>query len=981
MPERFGMVRAALLSVPDAARLLAADDSDDPLVVTAIALAAEPHVIEPSGSSPRAHATISRYISRMGGRATPYGLFAGTAAVGVGGARRLALQPSTHHRARVRVDVGALEKGLAEALDEVEIERWPVRRNPTVHRAGEQLRYTKTGDASADVVMLRPTPAIETLLRALGPDDEVLGAELIDLLQAASPATPRAALRDFLARLLDGQLLLRSVALIKPGVEPGQLAATALERVGDAERLDSLRTLLSTVCGPQPLNPQLHRRLFKAWDSAAERFAAFRAVPRHVRFHVDLELSMREASIDDRTVGDLESALGRVETVGHRHDILADFREAFRRRYEDAEVPLLHALDSESGLPGSDRRKVSRLAVDAGVRSEPGRTPGQQVRPEVVAVLDDWLVTGRDPDIGHLPAVAHPSARAVHAALLDDHQGRFHSVLLGGHQRTAAALLARFCLGRPRLADALREWTALEAAADGPDGPAIHAELVHNPGGRVGNVLIRPRVFDDAIALGGGAGATLGLDRLLLRLEGDSLLLRDRETGQPVVVALSSAHNVAGPDLDPVYRFLGDLAHPDVVMWTWGALGRLSHLPRVTCGAVIVALEQWRLRRDEIRRVLGAQDPAVELRRLLPGLGSRRWVGQGLYDQVLPIDLSSTRSVIVVLSRCVNFEDVELVELPHLESPAVAGPTGGHVGEVVLPLRGRGHSHRSGHGPAVPFDPAAGAGWVYFRYYTGVAGADLVVARAHRLARSLTRDGAVRGWFFVRYDDSGYHVRVRMRVALPDARGAVVAAMDRLGAALRDEQVVTSVLMDDYVPEVSRYGGPLGLARAESLFAADSDDVAGFVNERPDEQLRLYRAVADVLHWCSVLFASYQEGQQFLRSCGAGLGLSFAAAGNRQGRFFREHRRRLDDFLAGYEADPALAPRLRELRDAVVPRGQAFSHDVLGSALHMHCDRLFAADARRLEYLAYDLATRKLREYQARGEPRTGPREEPDADG
>ena len=36
--------------------------------------------------------------------------------------------------------------------------------------------------------------------------------------------------------------------------------------------------------------------------------------------------------------------------------------------------------------------------------------------------------------------------------------------------------------------------------------------------------------------------------------------------------------------------------------------------------------------------------------------------------------------------------------------------------------------------------------------------------------------------------------------------------------------------------------------------------------------------------------------------------------------------------------------------------------------MHMHCNRLFAVDGRRLEYLAYELAGRKIREQAARGE-------------
>ena len=75
--------------------------------------------------------------------------------------------------------------------------------------------------------------------------------------------------------------------------------------------------------------------------------------------------------------------------------------------------------------------------------------------------------------------------------------------------------------------------------------------------------------------------------------------------------------------------------------------------------------------------------------------------------------------------------------------------------------------------------------------------------------------------------------------------------------------------------------------------------------------------------------------------------------------------------MAGYQPDPDLLAAVRRLATAVreSPAGHRLL-PVVGSALHMHCNRLFAFDAVRLEFLTYEWAIRKLRERAARQDRR-----------
>jgi thiopeptide-type bacteriocin biosynthesis protein len=965
MSAQFALVRTALLSVGEAAAMVTAGECDDPVALAAVELAAGPRVS--AGDDERARAARARYLARMGGRATPFGIFAGTAVADVGESRHLDLDRRAEHRAHVRVDAEALRLLVQESYVEQPLDRRPLQANPTLRVDGSVLRFTRLGDATADVVAMRAKPAIRTVLAILG-HGPATGAELVRGLAEHAPAGGTTALAAFVEQLVGSGLLVPALDLLEPGREPAELALALLERMGDTARAAALRTLLADGCGPRPLDASLPQRLSAAWTAAAPATAAWSDIGAPHRFHLDLQLGMPGAVLDRATVDDLESALLRVRAMSSGRHELDDVRDAFVARYEDAEVPLLEALDLEVGIVQHHVRAASVLAGSAGVRFADSDDP-PRVDPRRLAVLDRWLRAGcpaEGVDIADLPAAEHTPVRSVQAVLLDDHEDRYRAMLVGGGGRAPFALMARFAPGRDDLERRMARWVADDRPdpAD-PDDP-IRAELVHNPGGRIANVLLRPRVYEHTIALAGGGGGSLSLDRLLLRVRGDRFALRDARTGRPVQVELSSAHNVDMAGQDPLYSFLGHLAAPGGAAWSWGALERLSRLPRITCGSVVVAPQRWRVEAADVAEVLASPSPAARLRALLPGVAGRRWVGTGAYDHVLPIDLSTSASVTAALGRSRSHAGaIDVFEMPQLESPAVRGPSGRHVAEVVVPVRAR-RPVAVGPVPA-RFERRHGDGWVYFRFHTGFAAADTVVTRACDLARRLRATGTATGWFFLRYGEGGHHVRVRIRPAQDGAADAVVSALRALGRELRAEALVSRVVMDDYVPEVARYGGATGLALAEELFVADSDDVARVIAAGTAEAERLYRTVADMVAWCDTLFDDPASAQEFLRLGGAGQGLQFLAEGNRHGMFHREHRAVLEEHLARMALDDAVLGRLRALATEVRGRlDRRRSDSVLGSALHLHCNRMFAFDANRLEFLAYELARRILRAREAR---------------
>ena len=82
------------------------------------------------------------------------------------------------------------------------------------------------------------------------------------------------------------------------------------------------------------------------------------------------------------------------------------------------------------------------------------------------------------------------------------------------------------------------------------------------------------------------------------------------------------------------------------------------------------------------------------------------------------------------------------------------------------------------------------------------------------------QSGAADGWFFVRYGDPDWHLRVRFHGEPARLHAEVLPALQAAAAPLLDDGRVWRLQLDTYEREVERYGGPEGVALAERLFEA-----------------------------------------------------------------------------------------------------------------------------------------------------------------
>jgi thiopeptide-type bacteriocin biosynthesis protein len=683
---------------------------------------------------------LVRYFSRMTTRPTPFGLFSGVAVGRIAERTDLALASRAACSRSTRLDNDYLF-ALATALRKVPELRAALRwkTNSSLYALGGRLRYTEARLSGSlrtyHLVAVDSSPYIEaTLARAHD------GAALDDLARALVTDDPEIQLEEavaFIDELVDSQLLVSALEPPVTGGEPIRALVSILSEIAPAAGVT--RLLADTAERLAAVDRGGLGNDLAVYQQIATRLEGLPVpIDRARLFQVDLVQAAPEATLGPAVIEALQSGvevLRRLLPVGP-DSALARFRRAFRERYEDREVPLVEALDEESGIgfETSNDPTASGAPLLADLAFPPAppddRTSFGKLQRWLLRRLEQIWAAGEqelvltDADVDALATDAPaplPDAFSVMATLMAESpealaRGELEVLLRMAGGPSGARMLGRFCHASAELHELVREHLRAEEALR-PD--AIFAEVVHLNEGRLGNILCRPVLREHEIPFLGISGAAadrhIPVQDLLIAVRGDRIVLRSRRLDREVVPRLSTAHNFNLRTIG-IYRFLCTLQAQDGAgwSWSWGALANARFLPRVRWKRIVLSQACWLLEAEDLagvnRAVRAAQaeqrpragreaaDPAraatapralvydaVQALRAACSLPRLVAVADG--DNQLVVDLDNPLSVDSFASLVHRRAQVNLVEVyPHPDPGAlvVHGPEGRFANEIVV---------------------------------------------------------------------------------------------------------------------------------------------------------------------------------------------------------------------------------------------------------------------------------------------------------
>jgi thiopeptide-type bacteriocin biosynthesis protein len=232
-------------------------------------------------------------------------------------------------------------------------------------------------------------------------------------------------------------------------------------------------------------------------------------------------------------------------------------------------------------------------------------------------------------------------------------------------------------------------------------------------------------------------------------------------------------------------------------------------------------------------------------------------------------------------------------------------------------------------------------------------------------------------WFFIRYQDSSPHLRLRFHGAPPALAADLLSTLHDWAVELRRAGLAADLRLESYAPETDRYGGPGLLADAERVFHADSLVTLA--------ALRLARAERSLSRELVAAVNTAGIARDFLSGIadGPSVGAWLAAAypkSEQHHQAFRTHRAAALRAIGSdgpsspagglLPADPALTAAWQQratVLAAYAARLDRSSADpVLASLLHMSHNRLAGIDP-EAERRAYAVARGAVEAHRARG--------------
>lgn len=257
--------------------------------------------------------------------------------------------------------------------------------------------------------------------------------------------------------------------------------------------------------------------------------------------------------------------------------------------------------------------------------------------------------------------------------------------------------------------------------------------------------------------------------------------------------------------------------------------------------------------------------------------------------------------------------------------------------------------------------------WLFFKVYCGVKTCDeLLVKKILPLAHSLMREKIIVRWFFIRYSDPDYHLRVRFLLSSIDATGYVITKTRRCLSTYLKTNEVSKVVIDTYQREIERYGSKY-IELSEQVFHAGSECATTIIKEmKGNPELRWHAAFLIVDGLLTKLGLRLEQKKELIeRMNGSFLReFNFNIHNSKSlNEAYRKKRKTVNNLIQGNDLDDRtllISKCIKTYTNTVATIiGETPWENLNNSSyIHMEMNRLFSCNNRLNEMVVYNFLLR-----------------------
>ncbi len=827
--------------------------------------------------------SLFRYLLRMSTRCTPYGLFAGCTTGAIESSTKIILSNPEYHKKHCRLDMNYVAE-LANAIAGIpeirqQLNFYP---NTSLYKIADKLRYAEYTLAnkirSYYLTEVNVSSYLEKILHSAtnGATLSALAETIVDEEISLEDA------KEFIGDLVNSQIL---VSEFEPTITGDEFFKDLISKLA---RLNETHAVVEQL-------QQIDRTL-NLPEAGVKKYLHAHSIVKDLLpetndkdlIQTDLFLSSSSNSMSGLVIDEIKQQTEKLYELAsmHSNPDMENFIRAFRERYEDREIPLSLALDTEAGIGyagshGSGAHHTP-LVNDIHEFHQNGHATVSLNKFQLFQLkkLQDCLrdkkteIEITDKEIEELKEekqAAIPESLYLMGTVLgksanDIDAGHYSFQLNGIAGPSAATLLGRFCHGDEMLSSKVKECLREEETHD---ADKIYAEVIHLPEARTGNVLMRPQLREHEIVYMGNGSVPfeqqIMLAELLVSVRNNSVVLRSKKLNKEIIPRLSTAHNFGSGSL-PVYKFLCDLQFQQLrggFAWQWTTIHEEKFLPRVTYKKIILSRRAWTLDKKDYPELqaAGKFDPVLVVQKIQHHLQLPQDLTIVEGDNELYVNLKTEACIHILVNTLIKREKISLHEfLATDDNCFVEGAGGKFTNEIIVPLKkAPGSTHNGTHQempslqavqPKTPIKRTkqlqrkfnVGSEWLYTKIYCGTAGAERILKDIIKpLSNRLIRENKIDKWFFLRYSDPEHHLRIRFHHYTDNSfwKNVLEDLAIEMNADI-NSSLSFKVQTDTYEREMERYGSAT-MELSEDIFYYDSEAVINCIDLLEGEEGEKYR--------------------------------------------------------------------------------------------------------------------------------------------
>jgi hypothetical protein len=527
----------------------------------------------------------------------------------------------------------------------------------------------------------------------------------------------------------------------------------------------------------------------------------------------------------------------------NKNPAIEDFKTRFTKRFENKEVPLLIAMDPEIGVGykslAQDKEEDPlvqeiKIAKEQEQRAVPGISYSllhqfilNQLIQQKVVQLEDYKSSVATQNL--------PIANTI-SIMLQQSDDYLIIEQIGGC--TANSLLGRFTMANDEVTTLARKFAATEHDAN---PGVLFFDVAYQIEKNADNINRRKSVYDYELPILSWTEADMSLDMddILVSIRGNEIVLRSAKLGKRVVPKLGSAYNYNRSDL-ALYRFLSDLQHQNLQSHLGinivQSFPGLSHYQRIQYKNVVLSPEKWQVP-SAVCKENDGQAGLSGLTQWLTAINLTKSFKCGFADQLLVFDPSLPEDLNAFLLFCRNKKDLYVEEAFIPSAPMVKDEYGKpYLAEFIINLV---HTQQI-YQPYLPirdvissipikdvFTP--GEEWMYFEIYCHPTRSNSILMDIyHAFLPEFKKK--IKTWFFIRYTDPSYHIRLRLELKNPAEASMILTGLSRLLERYIATGIIADLQLKTYRQETARYGAER-INLAERCFMYSSDYVMELIRK------------------------------------------------------------------------------------------------------------------------------------------------------